>query len=189
MSNPFRKRSDSDKINTEIFVGPNQNVKQGTEGSSTGHISRPVSKETGTRRTNSLADLFMPKRTTPTPQSIPSSKESEPKRGFSEKKSEFQRLCCSFRRTRRAKTALELGVKSQELPIPSYGTINSSAMSVVNDPNIARQAILALEKNMTKKLFNQMSSIMSVDESDDSQKNPRPNGFASELNSKPGDGR
>jgi hypothetical protein len=162
----------------------------------TGHVSRLKSKQPGTtRRTNSLADLFIPRRT-PTPQQNPTSGNGPaPKRVSSEKKSEFQRLCCSFRRTRRAKTALDLGIKRleiQEVLVPSYGTINSSAMSAVNDPQVARRGIMALEKSMTKTLCSQMSRIMSVDEDPDAQPErtaPRPNGFATELKSKPENGK
>lgn len=156
----------------------------------TEHVSRLKSKQPGaTRRTNSLADLLIPRRT-PTPLS----NHDGPRRGGSEKKSDLQRFCCSFRKTRRAKTALELGIKKpdiREVFTPSYGTINSSAMGNVTDAQTARRGILALEKGMTKNvLCNQMSRIVSVDEEEleKQEKTPRPNGFSAELNKKKPEG-
>lgn len=176
------------------------------EKNSSNHVSQLKTKQMGiTRRTNSLADLFT--RRTPTPQQNSTTANTPltnggPKRGSSEKKSELQRLCCSFRRTRRAKTALDLGIKKAEIQqvfTPSYGTLNSSLMSSVTDPQVARRGIDALEKSMTKTLRNQMSKIMSVDEDENAtaiilspqqeqKTTPRPNGFSTDLKSKPENG-
>lgn len=180
-----KPNKDATTVANLLSFGPKQTLEwcsDGTANSTENRVSRTKSKQPEpTRRTNSSIDILGSKRS-PTPQNKDT---DDPKKASSGKKSDLQRLCCSFRRTRRTKTALELDVKTAEFFTPSYGTINSSAMSNVMNPDVARRGISALEKGVTKTLCSQMSRIISVDEDEEDcqGRKPRPNGFHINLDS------
>ncbi|CAD5220049.1 unnamed protein product [Bursaphelenchus xylophilus] len=102
------------------------------------------------RRTNSLVELAAKtskQSNEKSEESLPST-HSSPLRPNGLLKRDM-RFCCSFRRPRRAKTSSNLLENKNKQPnVPPFGLVNASAMSLINDPSVARQAISLLEAQM-----------------------------------------
>ncbi|CAD5213927.1 unnamed protein product [Bursaphelenchus okinawaensis] len=102
------------------------------------------------RRTNSLVELAVKAGKQPNERSdgneSTGSTHSSPLRPSLLRKD--MRFCCSFRKPRRAKTASNLLDQHIQTNIPPFGVVNASAMSLINDPSVARQAISLLEAQM-----------------------------------------